>query len=161
MAADTLTVALDANGADAGPAEVARGAAMAAAAGVRVVVFGPADALPVAPGVEVVDAPVSIAKAADPARAVRRTPEASIVQAVRAVADGRADALVSGGSTGAALAAGSSRSSAHRACTGRRWPSSCPFPAGPSCCSTAARTSPCARSTSSSSRTWARRSWRW
>ena len=106
MAADTLTVALDANGADAGPAEVARGAAMAAAEGVRVVLFGPADALPVAPGVEVVDAPVSIAKAADPARAVRRTPEASIVQAVRAVADGRADALVSGGSTGAARAAG-------------------------------------------------------
>ena len=76
MAADTLTVALDANGADAGPAEVARGAAMAAAEGVRVVLFGPADALPVAPGVEVVDAPVSIAKAADPARAARSTPEA-------------------------------------------------------------------------------------
>ena len=52
------------------------------------------------------DAPVSIAKAADPARAVRATPEASIVQAVRAVAAGEADALVSGGSTGAALAAG-------------------------------------------------------
>src|SRR5262249_45481403 len=34
------------------------------------------------------------------------TPEASIVQAVRAVADGRAQALVSGGSTGSALAAG-------------------------------------------------------
>src|SRR3954447_5938664 len=106
MAADTLTIALDANGADAGPAEVARGAAMAAAEGVRVLVFGPADALPAATGVEVVDAPVSIAKAADPARAVRRTRDASIVQAVRAVAEGRADALVSGGSTGAALAAG-------------------------------------------------------
>jgi phosphate acyltransferase len=49
---------------------------------------------------------VSIAKAADPAYAVRATPEASIVQAARAVADGRAQALVSGGSTGAALAAG-------------------------------------------------------
>jgi glycerol-3-phosphate acyltransferase PlsX len=58
-----------------------------------------------APDVDVVDAPVSIAKAADPARAVRGTPQASIVQAVRAVAEGRADALVSGGSTGAALAA--------------------------------------------------------
>jgi glycerol-3-phosphate acyltransferase PlsX len=56
--------------------------------------------------VEVVDAPVSIAKAGDPALAVRSTPEASIVQAVKAVADGRADALVSGGSTGAAVAAG-------------------------------------------------------
>jgi glycerol-3-phosphate acyltransferase PlsX len=36
---------------------------------------------------------------------VRRTPESSIVRACEAVADGRADALVSGGSTGAALAA--------------------------------------------------------
>ena len=54
---------------------------------------------------EVVDAPLSIAKAPDPARAVRANPESSIAQAVAAVADGRADALVSGGSTGAALAA--------------------------------------------------------
>jgi glycerol-3-phosphate acyltransferase PlsX len=107
MAADPLTIALDANGADAGPAEVARGAALAAAGGdVRVLLFGPAAAVEAAPGVEVVDAPVSIAKAADPARAVRSTPESSIVQAVHAVAGGRADALVSGGSTGAALAAG-------------------------------------------------------
>ena len=41
-------------------------------------------------GVELVDAPVSIAKATDPAYAVRSTPEASIVQAAKAVADGRA-----------------------------------------------------------------------
>jgi glycerol-3-phosphate acyltransferase PlsX len=106
MAAE-LTIALDANGADAGPAEVARGAALAAAGGaIRVLVFGPAAEIEPVRGVEVVDAPVSIAKAADPARAVRSTPDASIVQAVRAVADGRADGLVSGGSTGAALAAG-------------------------------------------------------
>jgi glycerol-3-phosphate acyltransferase PlsX len=107
MAADPLTIALDANGADAGPAEVARGAALAAAGGdIRVLLFGPAAEVQPAPGVDVVDAPVSIAKAADPARAVRSTPDASIVQAVRAVADGRAHGLVSGGSTGAALAAG-------------------------------------------------------
>src|SRR5918997_1580190 len=106
MAAD-LTIALDANGADAGPAEVARGAALAAAGrGIRVLVFGPASLIAPAPGLEIVDAPASIAKAQDPARAVRSTPDASIVQAVRAVAGGRADALVSGGSTGAALAAG-------------------------------------------------------
>jgi phosphate acyltransferase len=73
---------------------------------VRVLLFGPAAEIEPADGVQVVDAPVSIAKAADPARAVRGTPESSIVQAVRAVADGRAEALVSGGSTGAALAAG-------------------------------------------------------
>jgi glycerol-3-phosphate acyltransferase PlsX len=38
-------------------------------------------------------------------RAVRSTPEASIVQAARAVADDRADALVSAGSTGPTMAA--------------------------------------------------------
>ena len=101
---ERVTVAVDANGADLGPAEVARGAALAAERGIEVVLFGPAAELSGA-GVEVVDAPVSIAKAADPARAVRSTPEASIVQAVEAVASGRADALVSGGSTGSALAA--------------------------------------------------------
>src|SRR3954447_21696644 len=101
---ERVTVAVDANGADLGPGEVARGAALAAERGIDVIVFGPAAELSGA-GVEVVDAPVSIAKAADPARAVRSTPEASIVQAAEAVAGGRADALVSGGSTGAALAA--------------------------------------------------------
>lgn len=74
-----VTVAVDANGADLGPAEVARGAALAAAAGTRVLLFGPVAELGEVPeGVEVVDAPVSIAKAADPARAVRGTPQASI-----------------------------------------------------------------------------------
>jgi glycerol-3-phosphate acyltransferase PlsX len=102
-----VTVAVDAGGADLGPAEVAAGATRAAAAGTQVILFGPAAEVgAVGPGVEVVDAPVSIAKAADPAFAVRSTPEASIVQAARAVADGHADALVSGGSTGTALAAG-------------------------------------------------------
>jgi phosphate acyltransferase len=102
-----VTVAVDACGADLGPREVAEGAATAAAAGIRVILFGPADEIGSVPsGVEVVDAPVSIAKAADPAFAVRSTPDASIVQAARAVADGRAQALVSGGSTGSALAAG-------------------------------------------------------
>ena len=72
----------------------------------RVLLFGPADEMEAADGVAIVDAPVSIAKVADPVRAVRTTPEASIVQAVRAVGAGKADALVSGGSTGAALAGG-------------------------------------------------------
>lgn len=102
-----ITVAVDANGADLGPAEVAAGAALAAERGTRVLLFGPADEIGETPdGVEVVDAPRSIAKAPDPALAVRATPEASIVLATKAVAEGRADALVSGGSTGAALAAG-------------------------------------------------------
>jgi glycerol-3-phosphate acyltransferase PlsX len=102
-----VTVAVDAGGADLGPREVAAGAAQAAARGIGVLLFGPAAEIGAVPdGVEVIDAPVSIAKAADPAFAVRSTPEASIVQAAKAVADGRAQALVSGGSTGSALAAG-------------------------------------------------------
>ncbi len=102
-----VTVAVDAGGADLGPDEVAAGAARAAKDGIGVLLFGPAKEIGEVPeGVEVVDAPVSIAKAADPAFAVRSTPEASIVQAAKAVAEGRAQALVSGGSTGSALAAG-------------------------------------------------------
>jgi glycerol-3-phosphate acyltransferase PlsX len=102
----SITVAVDANGADLGPAEVAAGAADAAEQGVRVLLFGPADQMgPQPAGVEVIDAPVSIAKAADPVAAVRAAPDASIVQAAVAVADGLADAFVSGGSTGPALAA--------------------------------------------------------
>ena len=101
------TVAVDANGADLGPREVAEGAMLAARDGVRVLLFGPADRVgEVGDGVTVVDSPVSIAKAPEPASAARSTPDASIVRAARAVAEGEADALVSAGSTGAALAAG-------------------------------------------------------
>ena len=101
-----ITVAVDAGGADLGPAEVAAGAALAARNGIGVLLFGPPREIGQVPaGVEVVDAPLSIAKAADPAFAARTSPEASIVQAARAVAEGRAQALVSGGSTGSALAA--------------------------------------------------------
>ena len=100
-------VAVDANGADLGPAEVAAGARIAAQQGVGVLLFGPqAELGESGEGIEVVDAPLSIAKAPDPVRAVRGSPEASIVQAAHAVADGRAHALVCNGSTGAALVAG-------------------------------------------------------
>jgi glycerol-3-phosphate acyltransferase PlsX len=105
-------VAVDCNGADLGPAEVAAGAMLAVAEGARVLLFGPEEEMQIPPSVleggsvEVVDAPVSIAKSADPVSAVRATPEASIVQAARAVAEGRAQALVCAGGTGAALAAG-------------------------------------------------------
>ena len=100
-------MAVDCNGADLGPAEVAAGAAIAAAQGARMILFGPAGDLGAPPPrVEVVDAPLSIAKSADPASAARANPDASIVQAARAVAAGRAEALVCAGGTGAALAAG-------------------------------------------------------
>jgi glycerol-3-phosphate acyltransferase PlsX len=108
MQAKRVTISVDANGADLGPAEVAAGASLAAAqGGMRVLLFGPAGEIgDIAGNVEVVDSPVSVAKAADPARAVRANPDASIVRAARAVAAGEADAVVSGGSTGSLVAAG-------------------------------------------------------
>ncbi|HYP48699.1 MAG TPA: phosphate acyltransferase PlsX [Thermoleophilaceae bacterium] len=96
-------IALDANGADRGPAAVGEGARRA---GTGVLLFGPAAQVGEAGGaVQVVDAPVAIRGGRDPVRAVRSTPDASIVQAARAVAEGRAEALVSAGSTGPTLAA--------------------------------------------------------
>jgi phosphate acyltransferase len=94
-------IALDANGADRGPRNVAEGGRRA---GVSVTIFGPAAELEGFDGV--VDAPVAITNDEDPARAVRAKPDASMVQAARAVKDGRAGAFVTAGSTGAALAAG-------------------------------------------------------
>ncbi len=107
-----MVVAVDCNGADLGPAEVAAGAVLAAGEGARMILFGPADEL--RPGlsgapdgaIQVVDAPLSIAKSPDPASAARANPHSSIVAAARAVAEDRAQALVCAGGTGAALAAG-------------------------------------------------------
>ena len=96
-------IALDANGADQGPGAVAEGARRS---GERVLLFGPAAQLRGAGSlVEVVDAPVAIPAGREPVRAVRSNRDASIVQAARAVAEERADALVSAGSTGPTLAA--------------------------------------------------------
>jgi phosphate acyltransferase len=93
-------IAVDANGADQGPAAVAEGAR---GSQTDLLLFGPAEQL--GDGVEVVDAPEAIHGGGEPVRAVREQPDASIVQAAKAVADGRADALVSAGSTGPTLAA--------------------------------------------------------
>jgi phosphate acyltransferase len=93
-------IALDANGADRGPRTVAEGARLS---GLSVTLFGPAAEL--AGADDVVDAPVAISNEEEPALAVRAKPDASIVQAARAVAEGRAQALVSAGPTGATLAA--------------------------------------------------------
>lgn len=82
---------------------------MAAARGARIIVFGPERELTAALAgldtVVVVDAPVMIGNHEEPGAAVREKSDASIVLAARAVADGRADALVSAGATGATFAA--------------------------------------------------------
>jgi glycerol-3-phosphate acyltransferase PlsX len=97
-------IALDALGADGGPAVVADGARRA---GLPVLLFGPAAELgdSLGPDVDVVDTSVGIDPGDEPAAAVRRSQDASIVRAAKAVAEGRAQALVSAGPTGAALAA--------------------------------------------------------
>jgi glycerol-3-phosphate acyltransferase PlsX len=93
-------IALDAHGADGGPAVVAAGARIA---GLPLLAFGPAAELSDLPaGSEVVDA--TAVPGGEPALAVRSNPEASVVAGAIAVGDGRAEALVSAGSTGAALA---------------------------------------------------------
>src|ERR671925_963316 len=96
-------IAVDANGADQGPAAVAEGARRS---GLPVVLFGPVASLAGAgPHAEVVDAPQTVKADRQPVAAVRSKRDASIVQAARSVAEGRAEALVSAGSTGPTLAA--------------------------------------------------------
>ena len=97
-------IAVDANGADKGPAAVAEGVGRSR---LPVLLFGPAAEVtgPAGPLAEVVDAPETIKAGEEAVAAVRSKRDASIVQAARAVGDGRAEALVSAGSTGPTLAA--------------------------------------------------------
>jgi phosphate acyltransferase len=97
-------VALDGYGADAGPELVIEGAALAAADGIPVRVFGPGS-LSAPNGVTVEACERWIGNEADPVAAVRSTTDASVVRAAAEVADGRAGALVSAGSTGATMTA--------------------------------------------------------
>jgi glycerol-3-phosphate acyltransferase PlsX len=101
----TVRVAVDALGGDRGPDEVVAGAVAAAAGDVDPVLFGPSGLE--THGLELVEADGSIEMDEPPVDAVRAKPESSLVLAARAVADGRADAAVSCGSTGAMLAASS------------------------------------------------------
>jgi glycerol-3-phosphate acyltransferase PlsX len=101
-------VALDGFGADRGPEVIAAGARAAAADGIAVRVFGPAAALGEldgAAGVELSPAERAVSADDEPARAVRSSPDASIVRAAADVAEGRCSAVVSAGPTGATMAA--------------------------------------------------------
>jgi phosphate acyltransferase len=97
-------IAVDANGADQGPAAVAEGVRRSR---VPTLLFGPRmELLGAGELAEIIDAPETIKAGDEPVAAVRSRKDASIVQAAAAVGDGRADALVSAGSTGPTLAAG-------------------------------------------------------
>jgi len=102
-----ITVALDGFGAEQGFDVLAQGARTAAAEGIHLRVFGPADALGLrgVDGIEVVPTSEWIANDEDPVAAARAKKEASVVRAAADVAAGRAEAMVSPGSTGATMAA--------------------------------------------------------
>jgi phosphate acyltransferase len=100
----SIRIAVDAMGGDRGPAEVVAGALEARSDGLTPILFGRADVDP--QGLELREAPDVIEMHEKPAEAVRSKPDSSLVAAVRAVAEGEADAVVSAGNTGAMLAAG-------------------------------------------------------
>ena len=105
-------IALDVMGTDRGPAEIVAGALLAAETGHEVVLVGRQEVVEpelFAAGahLEVVHAPEVVEMHDDPAKAVRDKPGSSVLTAARLVASRGADALVSAGSTGAAIAAAS------------------------------------------------------
>ncbi|GMQ97601.1 MAG: phosphate acyltransferase PlsX [Acidimicrobiia bacterium] len=102
-------IAVDAMGGDSAPREIVEGAIIAAEAGIDVVLVGDTEQIePVLAGrgdsITLRHASETIEMKDDPARAIREKKDSSIVVAARMVADGHADALVSAGSTGAAIA---------------------------------------------------------
>jgi glycerol-3-phosphate acyltransferase PlsX len=97
-------IALDAMGGDRAPDEIVAGALDAAAEGIEITLFGSAGLK--THGLPLVETTEAIEMHEKPADAVRSKPDSSLVAAHVAVADGRADAVVSAGNTGAMLAAG-------------------------------------------------------
>jgi glycerol-3-phosphate acyltransferase PlsX len=99
-----VRVAVDAMGGDRAPEEIVAGALDAHSPGLEPVLVGPPGLD--THGLELVEAPDLIGMDEKPADAVRGKPESSLVVANRLVGEGRADAVVSAGNTGAMLAAG-------------------------------------------------------
>jgi glycerol-3-phosphate acyltransferase PlsX len=97
-------IAVDAMGGDRGPDEVVAGALAARSDELTPVIFG--DPWVDARGLEHHFTHGVIEMHEKPADAVRAKPDSSLVESVRAVQEGRADAVVSAGNTGAMLAAG-------------------------------------------------------
>ena len=101
-----LPIAVDAMGGDRGPEEIVAGARQVAEQhGIRVVLVGQPEALGDTGGLEVLPASEIVTMEDEPAAAVRRKKDSSVVRAAEAVRDGTASAMVSAGNTGAAVAA--------------------------------------------------------
>jgi glycerol-3-phosphate acyltransferase PlsX len=107
-------VAVDAMGGDRAPTEVVAGALLSAEAGISVLLVGQEpvvaplldglDSRALAASVEFLHAGEVVAMDDDPAKSVRRKKDSSLVRCAEAVRDGRADAMVSAGNTGATMA---------------------------------------------------------
>lgn len=99
-----IRVAVDAMGGDRAPEEIVAGAVEAQSDTIQPILVGPPGLD--THGLEQVEAPQTIEMDEKPTEAVRAKPDSSLVVACRLVGDGRADAVVSAGNTGAMLAAG-------------------------------------------------------
>src|SRR5205823_14553132 len=99
-----IRVAVDAVGSDRGARAVIEGAQQAAADGVQPVIFG-SEELDTG-GLALVPTTQVVGMDEKPADALRTKEDSSLVRAVKAVADGEAEVVVSPGNTGAMLAAG-------------------------------------------------------
>jgi glycerol-3-phosphate acyltransferase PlsX len=100
----TIRIAVDAMGGDRGAAEIVAGALEARSDTIEPILFGSAGLE--THGLAFRETAEVIGMHEKPAEAVRSKPGSSLVTAVRAVAEGDADAVVSAGNTGAVLAAG-------------------------------------------------------
>ncbi len=114
MASTRARIALDAMGGDDAPAAIVAGAILAQTelTDVDVILVGDPEQIqacldrhPNAPKIEIVPAEGTIEMHEDPLSALRRKPKASINVSMKLVKDGQADAVVSAGHSGAAMAA--------------------------------------------------------
>ena len=100
-----MKIAVDAMGGDNAPGDIVAGARRAHdELGVDIVLVGRPDEIGDAGGLEVLAASEVIAMDADPAASVRNMKDSSLVRAAEAVRDGKAQAMVSAGNTGATMA---------------------------------------------------------
>ncbi len=106
MAEQPLPVAVDAMGGDDAPATIIEGAQLAVERfGVDVILVGRSEEIGDTGSIPVFEASEVVEMGAEPASAVRRMKDSSIVRAAELVRDGKASALLSAGNTGAAMAA--------------------------------------------------------
>jgi glycerol-3-phosphate acyltransferase PlsX len=99
-----IRVAVDAMGGDRAPGEIVAGALEARSDTIHPILVGPPGLE--TGGLELVEASQTVEMDEKPTDAVRSKPDSSLVVACKLVGEGRADAVVSAGNTGAMLAAG-------------------------------------------------------